>query len=72
MAAIVPSITPEKAPRQPACAAPMTRACGSANSSGPQSAVLTPIASPGVLVTIASARGPGLDAPGLVGNDHVR
>ncbi len=57
MAAMVSSVTPASAPRQPACAAPMTRACASANSTGPQSAVETPMASPATLVTIASARG---------------
>jgi hypothetical protein len=57
IASIVASITPVSAPRQPACAAPITRACASANSTGPQSAVDTPTASPGVRVTMASARG---------------
>jgi hypothetical protein len=57
MVAMTVSITPVKAPRQPACAAPITRACASASSSGPQSAVETPIASSGVRVTMASARG---------------
>ena len=52
MAATVASITPAKAPRQPACAAPTTPACASANSNGPQSAVETPMASPGMRVTM--------------------
>ena len=57
MAAAVASITPVSAPRQPACAAPITPASASANSNGPQSAVDTPIASRGLRVTMASARG---------------
>ena len=51
------SSTPSSAPRQPACAAPITRACASANSTGPQSAVEMPMASAGTRVTMASARG---------------
>src|SRR5450759_3782888 len=42
MAATTASITPVRAPRQPACAAPITPASASANSRGPQSAVDTP------------------------------
>jgi len=57
IAAIVASSTPASAPFQPACAAPITPVLASANKIGPQSAVVTPIASPGVRVTIASARG---------------
>ena len=57
MAATTAAITPVRAPRQPACAAPITPASASANSRGPQSAVDTPIASRGVRVTMASARG---------------
>ena len=57
MAATVASITPVNAPRQPAWAAPITPAWLSANSNGPQSAVDTPMASRGVRVTMASARG---------------
>ena len=57
IAAIVASSTPVAAPRQPAWAAPMTPACWSASSTGPQSAVVTPMARPGVRVTMASARG---------------
>ena len=57
MAAIVASRTPLAAPRQPAWAAQMTPAAPSANRTGAQSAVVTPIASPGAAVTIASARG---------------
>ena len=37
---------PSSAPRQPAWAAPMTPACGSANRTGPQSAVVMPSAMP--------------------------
>jgi hypothetical protein len=57
MAAMVASVTPASAPRQPAWAAPTMRASGSANRTGPQSAVEMPIASPGRPVTMASARG---------------
>src|SRR5258708_5791249 len=57
IAAIVASSTPVAAPRQPAWAAPTTPACWSANSTGPQSAGVTPIARPGVRGTMASARG---------------
>ena len=52
---------PVSAPFQPACAAPITRAFGSTNRIGPQSAAVTPIARPSVRVTMASAR--GRDAP---------
>ena len=47
--------TPEIAPFQPEWAAPMTPALVSAKRMGPQSAVETPMARPGVLVTSASA-----------------
>ena len=57
MASRVASSTPVSAPFQPAWAAPITRAAGSANSTGPQSAAVTPSASPGVAVTMASACG---------------
>ncbi len=58
ISAMVASSTPrEGAPFQPAWAAPMTRALGSANSTGPQSAVVTPSARPSTFVTIASTRG---------------
>jgi hypothetical protein len=57
MAATVASTTPSRAPFQPACAAPTTRARGSANRIIPQSAPVTPSASPGVAVTIPSQRG---------------
>ena len=57
MASTVASTTPESAPRQPAWAAPMTRAFGSASRTGPQSAVVTPMASARMRVTMASARG---------------
>ena len=45
IASTVASATPASAPRQPACAAPTTPARVSAKRTGPQSAVLTPIAS---------------------------
>ena len=57
IAATVASMTPASAPRQPPCAAPMTRASGSANSTGAQSAASTPSAIPGTRVTMPSARG---------------
>ena len=57
IAATVFSITPPCAPRQPACAAPITPASRSASSTGAQSAVTTPSSRPGRSVTIASARG---------------
>ena len=57
IAAMVDSRTPVSAPFQPACAAPITRARGSTNRIGPQSAVVTPIARPAVPVTMASALG---------------
>ena len=58
------------APRQPAWAAAMTRASGSQNRTGAQSAVSAPMASPGVRVTRASASD-GSAIPGLV-DDHRR
>ena len=70
MAAMVFSSTPVKAPFQPACAAPMTRASASANSTGPQSAVDAPMAMPGRSVTIASAFGRS-PAKGLADDDDV-
>ncbi len=42
IAATTPSSTPPSAPFQPACAAPITPASGSASRTGPQSAVSTP------------------------------
>ena len=57
MAATVASKIPESAPFQPACAAPITCASASASSTGPQSAVVIPTASPRTRVTTASARG---------------
>jgi hypothetical protein len=57
IAATVASTTPLSAPLQPACAAPTTRAFGSANRIMPQSAPVTPSASPGVAVTRPSQRG---------------
>ena len=68
IASMVFSSTPVSAPFHPACAAPMTRACGSANRIGPQSAALTPIASPDVRVTMASARGRDGGVPSPVGD----
>ena len=47
----VASSTPVSAPRQPAWAAPITRASASANSTGAQSAVRMPSSTPGVAVT---------------------
>ena len=70
MAATVFSSTPVKAPFQPACAAPMTRASASANSTGPQSAVEAPIAMPGRSVTMASAFGRS-PAKRFAYDDHV-
>ena len=61
MAAMVASITPATAPRQPAWAAATTPACLSANRIGAQSAVTMPSATSGRSVTMASACGP---APG--------
>src|SRR6185369_14284122 len=62
MAAMVVSTTPPKAPFQPACAAPITWASASANSTGAQSAASTPSTTPGRSVTSASPLG----APGEV------
>ncbi len=50
-------------PRQPACAAPMTRAAGSHSSTGAQSAARTPSARPGTLVAMPSAAGARLAPP---------
>ena len=52
MAATVASRIPARAPRQPACAAPITPAAASANNTGTQSAVRMPRATP--LVRVAS------------------
>ena len=60
MAVTVDSTTPVSAPFQPACAAPMTRACWSAKRIMPQSAPVTPSANPAVAVTSASHRGRAL------------
>ncbi len=57
MASTVASTMPDSAPRQPAWAAPMTRAAPSHNRTGAQSAVRMPMASPGFAVTMASASG---------------
>ena len=57
IASTVSSITPPTAPFQPACAAPTTLPARSANRTGPQSAVTTPMGRPGTSVTTASARG---------------
>ena len=59
------------APFQPACAAPMTRASGSANRIMPQSAPVTPSARPGDAVTMPSQRGRALGRPGLGDGDRV-
>jgi hypothetical protein len=64
MAATVASTTPARAPRQPACAAPMTPDAGVANRSMPQSAPVTPSPSPGVAVTMPSQRGRAFGAQG--------
>ena len=47
MASITASPTPDKAPRHPACATPITFALGSDSKIGAQSAVSTPSAMPG-------------------------
>ena len=57
MAASAASSTPSSAPCQPAWAAPITPASGSASRTGPQSAVSTPSSRPGRSVTSASASG---------------
>ena len=57
IAAMVASRTPVRAPRQPAWAAPITPACGSAKRTGAQSAVRTPRTRPRLAVTSASALG---------------
>ena len=64
-AATVASSTPASAPRQPAWAAPTMSPAGSANSTGAQSAVMTPSAMSGRSVTIASALRPCTGLPGL-------
>ena len=64
IAATTASSTPPRAPFQPACAAPITPASGSARSTGPQSAVSTPRSRPGRSVTSASASGALRVAPG--------
>ncbi len=69
MASTVASTMPESAPRQPAWAAPMTRASPSQKRTGAQSAVRTPMARPGVAVTMASASGALAGLPRLLG-DH--
>ena len=57
MVASVASSTPLKAPCHPAWAAPMTPACRSANRIMPQSAPVTPSATPRKAVAWASQRG---------------
>ena len=64
MASTVASRTPPSAPFQPAWAPPTTIACGSANSTGAQSAVRMPRAMFGRSVTIASARGKSFGCQG--------
>ena len=54
-AATVASSTPPARPRQPACAAATARPSGAANSTGRQSATWTTQATPGSVVTLASA-----------------
>ena len=54
---MVASTTPASAPRQPACAAPITRAIGSWSRTGAQSAAKMPSATPGTRETMPSARG---------------
>ena len=72
IAAIVASVTPARAPRQPACAAPMTPASASANSTGAQSAVRMPSSRSGRSVTMASACGPLVLRPGMLDIDDTR
>src|SRR5262249_4475119 len=69
MAAIVASSTPVAAPRQPAWAAPITPAVSSANRTGPQSAVVTPIASPRAGAAVGGGGGGG--EPRAGGPDRV-
>ena len=57
IAATVASMIPLSAPFHPACAAPTTRASGSAKRIMPQSAPVTPSAKPGVAVATPSQRG---------------
>ena len=71
MASTVASTMPASAPRQPAWAAPMTRASPSQNSTGAQSAVSTPMARPGVLVTMASASGSLSPFHGALGDHRI-
>ena len=66
IAAMVESVTPPSAPFQPACAAPITPALVSAKRTGAQSAVSTPSAMPGTLVTLASACGLASTSHGVV------
>ena len=68
MACTVACTTPLNAPCQPEWQAPTTRAMGSANSTGAQSAASTPSATPGARVTMASAFGRFPAAQGLVTN----
>ena len=72
IAATVASTMPLSAPFQPACAAPTTRAFGSANRIMPQSAPVTPSASPGVAVTTPSQRGLASGRPMAGDRDRVR
>ena len=66
MAATVASRMPASAPFQPAWAAPITPASGSASSTGPQSAASTPRSRPGRSVTRASASGASRVSQGAV------
>ena len=71
IAATVASTTPVSAPFQPACAAPTTRACASANRIMPQSAPVTPSARPGVAVDDPVAARPRVRRPVLGDRDRV-
>src|SRR4051794_32313936 len=64
IASTVDSTMPVSAPFHPAWAAPITRAFGSANRIGPQSAAVTPMARPSARVTSASPRGREALSPG--------
>ena len=71
ISAMVESVTPARAPRQPACAAATIPASRSANSTGAQSAVRIPSSRPGRSVTIASALRPLVVRHGAVDVDRI-
>ena len=71
MASTVASMMPPSAPFQPACAAPITRASPSQNSTGAQSAVSTPMASPGVLRDDGVGLGRRVALPRRVGDHRI-